>query len=1032
MSTSPSRRELIDQLEELRQKLAEAEETVRAITSGEVDALVVNTQAGQRVFTLEGADSFYRNVVEHVNEGALALSEDGIILYANHRFADMLGTDLQRIAGQSILDLVEAEQRDSLAGMLRRANGRIEVLLRSAKGWVPSYVATAAVQLDAPAVCAVVTDLTEQKRVEEQLRLYRDDLEKLVKVRTRALRKANQDLKAEIKENVRARKAVSAANERLQRQSEELRVQAEELRAQTEELQEEIGRRQVAEAAARESEAKANALIRHAPTGIYEIDFATGRVVSLNDAVCILTGYRREELFELGPMALLDHDGLARFAERIKRHLAGQEITDEPEYRVRKKDGSYILATLNVAFPKDRPNVAFVIGHDVTERTRQEEALRQSERRYRELVETSRSIIMRADKDLNITYMNEFGLEFFGYTADELIGKNVVGKTIPERDEAGRDLASMAREIIRDPERYKTNVHQNMRKNGELVWVSWTNNVTYAPDGQVESILAVGNDIEGMMKAESALQRVNRELRAISECNQLMVRARNETALLEGICRILCESAGYAAAWVGRLEMDGAQRVRPVARAGVDEDYLAATGFTWADNDLGRGPTGVAARTGKTDFCQDFANDPRTGPWRDRALERGYRSSIAIPLRQGDKVEDVLALYSANVNGFTPEEVALLEGLARDISFGVGVLRVREERRRANESLRETRDYLDNLINYANAPIIVWDPDLKITRFNHAFEEITGRSAAEMAGKTVDVLIPAHRRAEAMAQVNRATVKGERWEVVEIPVQHVDGSIRTLLWNSATVFAADSKTPVATIAQGTDITERKRMEQMKDEFIGLVSHELKTPVTVIMGAIDTAMTEGVSEEDAKGLLNDAASSAEELAVIVDNLLELSRAQANRLMLRSEPVDVGEVARAVIDRLKSKSAAHRLVVELPTGIQVMADRVRVERVLHNLVDNGIKYSPKGGDVTVFARKDGHSLVIGVRDHGVGISTENQERLFNPFERLEMTSGISGVGLGLNVCRRLVEAQGGRIWVESEPGKGSVFYFTLPLA
>jgi two-component system, chemotaxis family, CheB/CheR fusion protein len=136
-----------------------------------------------------------------------------------------------------------------------------------------------------------------------------------------------------------------------------------------------------------------------------------------------------------------------------------------------------------------------------------------------------------------------------------------------------------------------------------------------------------------------------------------------------------------------------------------------------------------------------------------------------------------------------------------------------DKQKQAAESLRKTSDYLDNLFNYANAPIMVWDPELKITRFNHAFERLTGRSADEMSGKQVDTLIPPDERREALEKINRITTKGERLEAVEIPIQHVDGSIRMVLWNSATVFDADGKTPVTTIAQGQDITERKQAEE---------------------------------------------------------------------------------------------------------------------------------------------------------------------------------------------------------------------------
>jgi signal transduction histidine kinase len=224
----------------------------------------------------------------------------------------------------------------------------------------------------------------------------------------------------------------------------------------------------------------------------------------------------------------------------------------------------------------------------------------------------------------------------------------------------------------------------------------------------------------------------------------------------------------------------------------------------------------------------------------------------------------------------------------------------------------------------------------------------------------------------------------------------------------------------------------RKMETMKDEFIGMVSHELKTPITVLMGSIYTALSEGISKEEARQLLKDAASSTESLAGIIDNLLDLSRAQANRLVIKKEPVDIAQIVHNVTDKLKGRSAIHRLVVDVPKGLAaVAADHLRVERVLYNLMENAIKYSPRGGDVVVFAQQKDDYLTIGVKDSGMGISAEDQARLFAPFERLETADGIGGIGLGLNVCRRLIEAHGGRIWVESQPGEGSTFFFTLPL-
>ena len=232
-----------------------------------------------------------------------------------------------------------------------------------------------------------------------------------------------------------------------------------------------------------------------------------------------------------------------------------------------------------------------------------------------------------------------------------------------------------------------------------------------------------------------------------------------------------------------------------------------------------------------------------------------------------------------------------------------------------------------------------------------------------------------------------------------------------------------------------EITERNRTDQIKDEFIGMVSHELKTPLTVIVGALSVLTNEGLSKKQVRELLENATDSADGMANIVENLLELSRSQAGRLPLQVGPTDIIELAQAVVLGLQSRSATHRLIVDsLSEQVIVQTDPVKVERILHNLVENAIKYSPEGGDVRVCVHRQDNQVVIKVSDQGIGISRENQSRLFQSFERIDAykTNSVAGIGLGLRVCRLLVEALGGRIWVESEPGKGSSFFFTLPAA
>ena len=227
----------------------------------------------------------------------------------------------------------------------------------------------------------------------------------------------------------------------------------------------------------------------------------------------------------------------------------------------------------------------------------------------------------------------------------------------------------------------------------------------------------------------------------------------------------------------------------------------------------------------------------------------------------------------------------------------------------------------------------------------------------------------------------------------------------------------------------------KKLDIIKDEFIGMVSHELRTPLTVIIGAANVAISEGISPEQAKELMNDVAQSAEDLSAMVDNLLELSRFQSNRLNLKAEQIKVEPVIQSVVEKMRGKSALHRLFVDVPADLPpVVIDSIRIERVLHNLIENAIKYSPKGGEVRIFGCQEDAHLIIGVSDQGIGIKPEDQSKLFQSFQRLDVQKkyDIAGVGLGLRVCQILVEAHTGRMRVESTPDKGSTFYFELPVA
>ena len=208
-------------------------------------------------------------------------------------------------------------------------------------------------------------------------------------------------------------------------------------------------------------------------------------------------------------------------------------------------------------------------------------------------------------------------------------------------------------------------------------------------DGKVIGAVAVNIDITERKRNEDEVNRLNRELKAINECDKVIVHANDEKELLSNVCQILCITGGYRMAWISSVEHDEAKSVRPLAWCG-DKGYIANANITWADSERGRGPAGLAIRTGTTHFFQDFSLEPAAAPWRKAAASQGYRSSIAVPLKDNTGgVYALFSLYSAEPNHFNPSEVSLLEELSADISFGIISLRERVKRIQAEDALRQ-------------------------------------------------------------------------------------------------------------------------------------------------------------------------------------------------------------------------------------------------------------------------------------------------------------------------------------------------------
>jgi two-component system phosphate regulon sensor histidine kinase PhoR len=246
----------------------------------------------------------------------------------------------------------------------------------------------------------------------------------------------------------------------------------------------------------------------------------------------------------------------------------------------------------------------------------------------------------------------------------------------------------------------------------------------------------------------------------------------------------------------------------------------------------------------------------------------------------------------------------------------------------------------------------------------------------------------------------------------------------------------DSEGMRGAIAVFHDITRLKQLEKIRQDFVANVSHELRTPLTTIKGYAETLLDGALKEDQAFQFVQVIKRHTDRLTKIVEDLLMLSRIEAKEFQLKMEVISLPNFIDDIIDFVKDLAEKKRISLsrnEIPSSLAVQADRSHLEQILINLLDNAIKYTPDGGRVTVLAIEgDSKDIQFLIEDNGIGIPKEDLSRIFERFYRVDKgrSKEMGGTGLGLSIVKHLVQAHGGRVWVESQPGKGSTFYFTLP--
>ncbi|MGB2695618.1 MAG: PAS domain S-box protein [Dehalococcoidia bacterium] len=615
------------------------------------------------------------------------------------------------------------------------------------------------------------------------------------------------------------------------------------------------------------------------------------------------------------------------------------------------------------------------------ERKRAEEELRDSQSQLSDFIENAPTGLHWVGPDGAILWANQAELDLLGYSEDEYVGRHIaefhvdqdVIQRILDRLLNGQDIHG---------------VEARLRRR----------------DGSIRHVLVDSN------------ARVEDGKFVHSRCFTLDITERKRTEQLlrlsEQRYRDLIEALGVAV-----YTTDAAGRITL---------YNEAAATLW-----GRRP-----ELGKDEWCGSFRLY-----WPEGRPMRHDECPMAITLKENRPVRGVEAVAErpdGSCVSFIPYPTPLRDEKGVLVG-GVNVMVDITERKRAEQALREGDERLRLAMEAGRMGAWEWQMRTGAVRWSDGLEAIHGLAQGTFAGTFEAFLADVHPDDHDMliAKIGEAQERGVH--EVEYRITRPDGLVRWLAANGRVLLDSAGK-PERLIGVCMDITERKRDEERlrraseaKDEFLGLISHELRTPITTIYGGARLLRTRSadLDQESLSMVFTDIEGEAERLHRLVEDLLVLSRLELDQCVA-TEPVLLRHVAAKSADASRKRGRDVR--VDVPADLPpVAAAPTYLEQVLRNLLSNGEKYSPAGQPIEITARRvQDNGVVIAVSDRGAGVPPEDAERIFERFYRsMHTAKHVGGAGIGLTVCKRLVEAQSGRIWAEPREGGGLTVNFTLPL-
>jgi PAS domain S-box-containing protein len=638
----------------------------------------------------------------------------------------------------------------------------------------------------------------------------------------------------------------------------------------------------------------------------------------------------------------------------------------------------------------DDPQVGAIVGNfrDITERKQAEEALQAEEQRFRMVWESASDAMSLSDREGRVLAANPAYYQLYGFKPEDVLGQ-------PFSIIFSKEQQAWAQALYQatfESEKRDASIESTVVRADGTIRIVETSYDFLVQHGRRIAMISIIRDITERKQAQEQLQASEERFRALLERSadaiSLLDKEGRRLYATPASARILgYEPTEYVGEETfGQIHPDDVQQVRHVFAA-------------------------IIQQPGKS-LPAHFRVRHKHGSW-------VWIEGTGTNLLDHPSVQGVVVNY-------------------RDIT----------ERKHLEEALRQSKEQLEVILQNIADGISVQEPSGGIVYMNEAGAKLCGYTSPAEVMRAPDFQT---QHAYTLQRFEIRDAQGKPFPFSELPrsralrgeqapqaiVQYYDRVSQTRRWSlvrAQPIVDEDGQVQLA-VTIFSDITEAFEAEQRKDEFIGMASHELKTPITTAKGL--TQLVKRKLEKQGATELTKVMTTIEtqlnRLTKLVNELLDVSKIQAGRLDYAEEPIDIDELIQSIVDTAQLTSTTHTITVQGTSYKHVLGDRDRLEQVFLNLISNAVKYSPQADTVAIRITTSQEKVIVCVQDFGVGIPQEHQGKIFERFYRVadETTKAFPGLGMGLYISSEIVKRHGGEITVESEEGKGSLLTVSLPV-